>query len=153
MSWCQPASAARWNKKYPGLPGSWRWPDCWGRHTGWPLLRWREFSDDHLQAAWTPEPSLHSWLRRQRTHEFERLWKQKPGCSSTHPCGLCWSSAWPGSSAGQSEAWAPAHCWCLTSPEGWAASSPAPAPHHSELMPTRTKDPPQTPSFYFGCSL
>ena len=54
----------------------------------------------------------------------------------SYPCGLCWQSVWPDFSAGQSKVSAPSHCWCLTDPEGWAASSPAPSPHHSALMTT-----------------
>lgn len=71
---------------------------------------------------------------------------------TTYPCGLCWSSALLGFSAGQWAALAPRRCWCLKDPVGWAASSPAPAPHHSEPMPTWTQDK-RPHKLYYYCSL
>lgn len=67
------------------------------------------------------------------------LWvcvEPKQGCFTTYPCGLCWSNAWLDFSTGQSGPLAPCRCWCLTVPGGWAASSPAPTPHHPEPTPT-----------------
>lgn len=54
----------------------------------------------------------------------------------SYPCGPYWRSVWPDFSAGLSEASAPSHCWCLTDPAGWAASSLALSPHHSAQMTT-----------------
>lgn len=58
------------------------------------------------------------------------------GAVTTYPCGLCWKRVERDFSGGQSEAGAPSHCWCLKDPVGWAASAPAPTPHHREPMPT-----------------
>lgn len=61
------------------------------------------------------------------------------GTKASYPCGLYSGSVWPDSSAGRSGASVPCHCWYLTDPAGWAASSPALSPHHLALRPTRTR--------------
>lgn len=111
---------------------------------------------DHHLAGWCFLMTIPGQLWHQNLHHissckdrkcercaFVPTWtwlQQKERYSATYPCGLCWSSAWLDFSVGPSAPSAPCHWWCLKDPVGWAASSPAPAPHRSPLTPTWTQD-------------
>lgn len=72
-------------------------------------------------------------------------WNRSSGARRLYPCGLCSVRAWPDSSAGRSEAWAPCHCWCPAGRAEWAASSPAPSPRCWAPMATSKEQPTPAP--------
>lgn len=76
------------------------------------------------------------WLKGQSLVQSLGEWNKNHPYFTAYPCGLCWKSVWPDFSAGLSKASAPCHYWYLGGPAGLVASSPAPTPHHSALMPT-----------------